>query len=81
MKVENIDQKKRAPIISTMVMIVMMIAFMGLFLWGAKVDPIPLPLLLFFMAIPIAVIIGVLMALKERMKQIEGGEEDAARKY
>lgn len=81
LKVEDIDQKRKAPIISTIVMIVIMLALMGLFLWAAKVDPIPLPLLLFFMAIPVAVIVGVLMALKERMKQIEGGEEDAARKY
>lgn len=81
LKVEDIDQKRKAPIISTIVMIVIMLALMGLFLWAAKVDPIPLPLLLFLMAIPVAVIVGVLMALKERMKQIEGGEEDAARKY
>ena len=81
LKVEDIDQKRKAPIISTIVMIVIMLALMGLFLWAAKVDPIHLPLLLFLMAIPAAVIVGVLMALKERMKQIEGGEEDAARKY
>ena len=43
--------------------------------------PIPFPMLLIIMAIPAAVIIGVLLALKERMKQIEGGEEDEARKY
>ena len=54
---------------------------MGFLAWAAKVDPIPLPILLFIMAIPAAVIVGVLVALKERMKQIEGGEEDAARKY
>ena len=38
-------------------------------------------MILIIMAIPAAVIVGVLVALKERMKQIEGGEEDEARKY
>ena len=32
-------------------------------------------------AIPVVVIVGVLLALKDRIRQIEGGEEDAASKY
>ena len=61
--------------------ILLMGILVGIFLWAAKVDPIPLPFLLFVIAAPVSVMIGVLVALKERMKQIEGGEEDAARKY
>ena len=81
MNVERVDKKRRAPIIAAVVMIVLMGISMGFVAWAAKVDPIPIPLLLIIMAIPAAVIVGVLLALKERMKQIEGGEEDAARKY
>ena len=81
MNVEHVDKKRRAPIIAAVVMIVLMGISMGFVAWAAKVDPIPVPLLLVIMAIPAAVIVGVLLALKERMKQIEGGEEDAARKY
>lgn len=81
MKVESVDKKRRVPVIAAIVMIAMMIAVICLLIWAASVDPIPIPLLLFFIAIPLAVIIGVLIALKERMKEIEGGEEDAARKY
>lgn len=81
MNVEHVDKKRKAPIIAAMVMIIMMIGVIGLLVWAAKVDPIPLPILLFILAIPVAVIGGVLLALKERMKEIEGGEEDAARKY
>ena len=81
MNVKQTDTRKKAPIIVTGVMIVLMIATIALLLWAAKVDPIPLPFLLLIIAMPIAVIVGVLLALKERMKQIEGGEEDAARKY
>ena len=81
MNVEHVDKKRKAPIIAAAVMIIMMIGVIGLLVWAAKVDPIPLPFLLFILAIPVAVIGGVLLALKERMKEIEGGEEDAARKY
>ena len=81
MNVEQTDKKRKAPIISTVVMIILMIMVIGFVLWAAKVDPIPMPVLLFIIAMPVAVIVGVLLALKQRMKQIEGGEEDAARKY
>lgn len=81
MNVEHVDKRRRAPVIAAVVMVLLMCACIGLFAWAAKVDPIPLPFLLLVMAIPGAVIVGVLLALKQRMKQIEGGEEDEARKY
>ena len=81
MNVKYVDKKRKGPIIATIVMIILMVIVIALLAWAAKADPIPLPFLLIIMAIPSAVIIGVLLALKERMKQIEGGEEDAARKY
>lgn len=82
MNVKHVDQKKKnAPIIAAFVMILLMIGLILLFIWTAAVDPIPGPVLAFFIAFPVAIIGGVLLALKERIKQIEGGEEDAARKY
>ena len=56
------------------------VALMG----GLTVEPAeapPLGLMLFLLAIPGVVIIGVLLALWQRIKQIRGGEEDAASKY
>ena len=44
-------------------------------------DPIPLPFLCLIIAFPVAVIGGVILALKQRIKEIDGGEEDAASKY
>jgi len=81
MNVKQTDKRRKAPIIAAVVMIIFMMGMIALLAWAAKVDPIPIPFLLMIMAIPGAVIIGVLLALKERMKQIEGGEEDEARKY
>ena len=81
MNVARVDKRRRAPIIAATVMVVMMLVVLGVFCWGAIVDPILLPLVLFIMAFPLVIIAGVLLALKQRMKEIEGGEEDAASKY
>lgn len=81
MNVKHVDKRRKAPIIAAAVMILLMCFTIGILVWAAKVDPIPIPFLIIIMAIPVAVIVGVLLALKERIKQIEGGEEDAARKY
>ena len=81
MNVQDVDKKRRGSILSTVVMIVLMGAMIALFVWAQMVDPIPFPIIGILIAMPAAVIIGVLFALKQRMKQIEGGEEDEARKY
>ncbi|MBQ2287498.1 MAG: MerR family transcriptional regulator [Lachnospiraceae bacterium] len=81
MNVQDVDKKRRGSILSTVVMIVLMGAMIALFVWAQMVDPIPFPIIGILIAMPAAVIIGVLIALKQRMKQIEGGEEDEARKY
>lgn len=81
MNVQDVDKKRRGSILSTVVMIVLMGAMIALFVWAQTVDPIPFPIIGILIAMPVAVIIGVLIALKQRMKQIEGGEEDEARKY
>ena len=81
MNVHNVDKRRRGSIISTVVMIFLMIALISLYVWAQSVDPIPLPIIAILIAMPGAVIIGVIIALKERIKQLEGGEEDEARKY
>lgn len=81
MNVEHVDKRRTGPIIATISIILFMCGIIGLLIWAFRVDPIPLPLLIFFIMFPVMVIIGVLLALKDRMKQIRGGEEDAASKY
>ena len=56
----------------------------ALMVWAFALDPAeapPLPVMIAFIAIPAAVIVGVLVALVQRFKQIKGGEEDAASQY
>lgn len=82
MDIKKSDQKKKhGPILAAIVMIALMLALVLIFLWGYRTDPIPLGLLVFFIAIPCVVIVGVLLALRERFKEIEGGEENEAAKY
>jgi len=81
MNVNHVDKKRKAPIISAITMVIIMIATIALLVWGYMVEPFPLVFFVLIVAIPVVVIVGVLLALKDRMRQIEGGEEDAASKY
>lgn len=58
-----------------------MSAFIGILVWGYTQDPIPNILFGLFLLVPIAVILAVIIALLQRIKELEGGEEDVARKY
>lgn len=67
-----------------LVMLVMMGCLTALLVWGFTITPEeapPLPVIVGLAAIPVIVILGVLLALYQRIKQIKGGEEDAASQY
>lgn len=84
MNVNKMDvhrKKRKGAIIGAVVMTVLMALTIGFMLWGNSQDPIPLGFLVFLIAIPVALIIGLWIALAGRMKEIEGGEEDEASKY
>ena len=81
------DMKRRryaAPVAVFVVMAVLMIGCMWLFLWAFDHDPAgapPLPLLVLLIAIPASVLLGVLIALAQRIREIRKGEEYDAKKY
>lgn len=85
----NIKKKDKpakyvGPIVAAAVMIVLMAGLIALFVWAYTVDPEaapPLGLLIFLIAFPAVMILGVLIALIQRIKEIKGGEEDAASQY
>ena len=83
-KKKDTARKYTGPIIATLVMVLLMGGYIALMVWAFTVDPVdapPLPLFIFILAVPAAVIIGVFIALIQRFKQIKGGEEDAASQY
>ena len=57
---------------------------MALMLWGFTTDADqapPLPLVVVLVAIPGVIILGVLLALVQRVQEIEKGEADDAKQY
>ncbi len=73
--------KKRGSIFAAIVFILLMIALDGMIVWAYTQDPIPYLLFGFFMMVPVILVLAVIIALLQRIKELEGGEEDAARKY
>ena len=62
----------------------LMAALIVLMVWGFTTDPVdapPLALLAVMVAIPGVIILGVLLALFQRIKEIQKGEEDDAKSY
>lgn len=78
----DVHKKKRTgALIGAVSMTIILLIFVVFVLWANTQDPIPFGFLLFFVAIPVALIVGIWLAFAGRMKEIEGGEEDEASKY
>lgn len=77
----DIRQKKLGPIIFSFLFILIMIGSIAGLIWEYVTGSISLWLMVIFLLIPITMILSVVAVLLQRMKEIEGGEEDVARKY
>ena len=75
----NLNKKKKAPIICAVVMIVLLVAILGIMLIDHELTDIGI--IIVCGIIILTTIIGVLIALKQRLKEIESGEEEDAKKY
>ena len=81
-KIDIHMKKKLGAVIGATVMIVMMGLVLGALIYGYTQDTqFPLWALLIFAVPMIAVIAGVIVAMRSRMKEIDKGEEDEAAKY
>ena len=73
-----------APVAVTVLTVLLMGGLAALILWGFTIDAEdapPLPLVLVLAAMPVVVIGGVVLALVQRVREIERGEEDDARRF
>ena len=78
----DVHRKKRTGAIAgAAVMTLLMLLTIIIIFWANTQDPIPPVLLMLLVGIPAVIVIGTLIALAGRMKEIEGGEEDEASKY
>jgi len=83
MNVQKIDRtkQKKGPWIAAVVVVLTMVFLMAILIYAELTDPLPMPLFAVIMCIPIVIIIGTLLALRQRIQEIEGGEQDEAVKY
>ena len=78
---EDRRKKKTGPVLAAVVCVTFFAAILALFVWAEMVDPIPWPVIVLISVPLLAVIVGILLALRERLKEIDRGEEDEAVKY
>ena len=75
-------KKKTAPVIITILVILFSLAYITLFVFLTIKDIILLPVSLVFIAVYLVVCIGIVVALRERIKEINQADEDyATRNY
>lgn len=75
-------ERKKSAVISAAVSIVFMALFLAIMIWAMIEEPeAPATFMVFLISLPAIGIVGTVLALVERMKEIEGGELDEASKY
>lgn len=81
---EDVRIQYVGPVVAALVMILLMLGTMVLLVWAyvAKPEGAPPPaVMLVFLMVPVAVIVGVLMALLQRVREIGKGEIERAKQY
>ena len=73
-----------APAVITVLTVALMLGLIGLMIWGFTIDvedAPPLPLVVVLVMIPGVVILGVVLALVQRLQEIGKGEEEDAKRF
>ncbi|WP_235221477.1 MerR family transcriptional regulator [Oscillibacter valericigenes] len=81
---QDIRVRYVAPVVVTVLMVLLMLGLIWLFLWAFETDPAgapPLPLLAVFIAVPTVVALGVILSLVQRIREIGRREIDDARQF
>ena len=83
-KTDHKAERYQGAVIGAGLFIALMAFLIGVMVWAVMTDPAdapPLGLTVLFIGIPAACIVGVLVALADRIREIGKGEEDAYRNY
>ena len=81
---QDIRVRYVAPVVVTVLMVLLMLGLIWLFLWAFETDPAgapPLPLLAVFIAVPTVVALGVIVSLVQRIREIGRRELDDAKQF
>lgn len=84
MKLQKKGHGYTAPVLVTILAVAFAAGFMALLVWAVAQSMPPLPVLLYlgiYILAGAGVIGGVLYCLRQRIHEIQKGEEDEARKY
>ena len=84
---KNNTKKKIAPIVITVVVVLYTLPLVAMVAWAAGLagagagGTAAVPFLLLYAFIGGAVIVGMVVVLRQRLQEIDGGEEDDAKQY
>lgn len=81
---QDVRRRYLAPAIAAVVMVVLMGAVAALLVWAYMTEPEeapPIAVMAALLLMPLVVIVGVLMALRQRWGELKRGEEDEAKQY
>ena len=84
MDIKNIDvhlQKKLGALLGFSIMAVFMLLWIGIMIYARTTEEMPIGVFFIAIAVPMLIMTGLTVALIQRNKEIEGGEEDEASKY
>ena len=81
---QDIRVRYVAPVVVTVLMVLLMLGLIWLFLWAFETDPAgapPLPVLALFVAVPAVMALGVIVSLVQRIREIGRREIDDAKQF
>ena len=81
---QDVRRRYVAPVVVAVGMVALMLALTALGVWGylaGSENAPPAVLMAVFLLVPAVIIVGILMALKQRWVELKGGEEDEAKQY
>lgn len=82
---QETTKRKKAPILCAAIIIGVLAIFLACIafplLGSAFGEWMAMGILLLYGGVIVAVIVGVVLALRQRLREIEGGEEEDAKKY
>lgn len=77
----DVKKSMTAPIVCAAVFEAIMVFVICLLIWANSVDPIPMPILVFLILFPVAVCVGVVIALISRYQELKLDEMNDADQY
>ena len=78
---KNRQKKRFGSLVSAVIVIAFMAAWMALLIWIKIQDAMPNVIFYILISVYILAIICIIIALVQRLSEINGGEEDEASKY